>query len=120
MLDIFCRKIGDEREYFVKWRELPYDECSWEVKSDISTFQPQIERFNMIQSRGCKKLRSKNKNLNLKDSKPKENVLHPFEKKEFQHFEKKMEFQQFEKSPEFISGGLDGCGLILYSTVKSI
>lgn len=122
---IATRKIGDEREYFVKWRELPYDECSWEIKSDISTFQPQIERFNMIQSRGCKKLRSKNKNPNWKDPQLKENELQPFGvKKEFQHYEKKM-FQQFEKTPEFISGGtlhpyqLEGLNFLRYSWLKS-
>ncbi|XP_020686638.1 CHD3-type chromatin-remodeling factor PICKLE isoform X2 [Dendrobium catenatum] len=125
---IATRKIGDEREYFVKWRELPYDECSWEVKSDISTFQPQIERFNMIQSRGSKKFRSKNKNLirDSKDPKIKEKELQPFEeKKVFRHIEKKIEFQQFEKSPEFISGGtlhpyqLEGLNFLRYSWFKS-
>ncbi|KAG2609908.1 hypothetical protein PVAP13_4KG075700 [Panicum virgatum] len=40
-----------EREYYVKWKELTYEECTWENESDISAFQPQIERFNDIQSR---------------------------------------------------------------------
>ena len=35
----------------MKWKELTYDECTWENESDISAFQPQIERFNDIQSR---------------------------------------------------------------------
>ncbi|KAK8923556.1 CHD3-type chromatin-remodeling factor PICKLE [Platanthera zijinensis] len=102
------RKISDEREYFVKWKELPYDECSWEVKSDISIFQPQIERFNMIQSRGRKKLHAKNKTLNH-DSKDPEHVkkeLHQLDKNnEFEQLEIKKEFWQFDKTPEFLSGG---------------
>ncbi|KAG0499918.1 hypothetical protein HPP92_004609 [Vanilla planifolia] len=51
---IATRKTGDEREYFVKWKELPYDECSWEVESDISIFQMQIEKvmyFGSAQAR---------------------------------------------------------------------
>jgi len=40
-----------EREYYVKWNELTYEECTWENESDISAFQPEIERFNEIQSR---------------------------------------------------------------------
>jgi hypothetical protein len=55
-----CRGDDDEKEYLVKWEELSYDECYWEFsydecywefESDISAFQPEIERFNKIQSR---------------------------------------------------------------------
>ncbi|KAK8943573.1 CHD3-type chromatin-remodeling factor PICKLE [Platanthera guangdongensis] len=121
------RKISDEREYFVKWKELPYDECSWEVKSDISIFQPQIERFNMIQSRGRKKLHAKNKTLNH-DSKDPEHVkkeLHQLDKNEFEQLEIKKEFWQFDKTPEFLSGGtlhpyqLEGLNFLRYSWSKS-
>jgi hypothetical protein len=35
----------------VKWKELTYEECTWENESDISAFQPQIQRFNEIRSR---------------------------------------------------------------------
>ncbi|PKA66152.1 CHD3-type chromatin-remodeling factor PICKLE [Apostasia shenzhenica] len=106
---IASRKCGDGREYFVKWKELPYDECSWEVESDISAFRPQIERFNMIQSRRNKKLCSKNKDLNgdLKELKM-----------------KNKEFHQFDKSPEFLSGSLhpyqlEGLNFLRYSWSKS-
>ncbi|XP_020591583.1 CHD3-type chromatin-remodeling factor PICKLE-like [Phalaenopsis equestris] len=106
---IGSRKVGDDREYFVKWKELPYDECTWEVESDISTFRPQIERFKMIQSRGAKMIRTKNKNFSSdsKDHKP-----------------KLKEFQQFEESPEFLSGGtlhpyqLEGLNFLRYSWRK--
>lgn len=84
----FCRG-DDEKQYLVKWKELPYDECYWESEDDISTFQPEIERFHRIQSRSHK-LSGKQK-TSLKDA--------PESKK------KHKEFQQFEHSPEFLSGG---------------
>jgi chromodomain-helicase-DNA-binding protein 4 len=40
-----------EKEYYVKWKELSYEECTWENESDISVFQPQIERYSEILSR---------------------------------------------------------------------
>lgn len=65
----------------MKWKELPYDECTWEVESDISAFQSQIERFNMIQSRRHKKPPIKSKNGNR-------------------------DTLSYEQSPEFLSGGM--------------
>jgi chromodomain-helicase-DNA-binding protein 4 len=35
----------------VKWKELSYEECTWESESNISNFRAEIERFNEIQSR---------------------------------------------------------------------
>lgn len=57
--------------------------------SDISTFKPEIERYEMIQSRRPKRSRSKIKGLNpnLEEWK-----------------QKQKEFQQYDASPEFISG----------------
>lgn len=107
---IASRNNGDEREYFVKWKELAYDECTWEVESDISAFQPQIERFEMIQSRGRKKSSTKSRNAS-RDS------------KELKH--KQKEFQQFEHSPDFLSGGtlhpyqLEGLNFLRFSWSKS-
>lgn len=85
------RGNDDEREYLVKWKELSYDECYWEFESDISAFQPEIERFNKIQSRSRKLSSSKQKVTirDISDSK-----------------RKQREFQQFEHSPEFLSGGI--------------
>lgn len=85
----YFRRRGDEREYFVKWKELPYDECSWEFESDISTFQPQIDRYNMIQSKTSKIFtRHRISNRTTKELKLKQK-----------------EFQQYEHSPTFLSGG---------------
>ncbi|RDX76252.1 CHD3-type chromatin-remodeling factor PICKLE, partial [Mucuna pruriens] len=81
----------DEREYLVKWKELPYDECYWEFESDISAFQPEIERFNRYRSRSSKFSSSKQKN-SVKDD---------IELKKHQK-----EFQHYEHSPEFLSGTL--------------
>ncbi|KAK8938192.1 CHD3-type chromatin-remodeling factor PICKLE [Platanthera guangdongensis] len=99
-------KIDDKREYFVKWKELPYDECSWEVQSDISTFRSQIDRFKNIQSRSGRR-----KNMNLK-------------RDSLDTKSKVKEFQQFEKSPQFLSGGalhpyqLEGLNFLHYSWLK--
>lgn len=102
------RKTDVEREYLVKWKELTYDECHWEVGSDISAFQPQIERFNKIQSRTYKSS-DKNKTFNrdVKESKIKQK-----------------EFQQCEHSPGFLSGGtlhpyqLEGLNFLRFSWSK--
>ncbi|XP_010942119.1 CHD3-type chromatin-remodeling factor PICKLE [Elaeis guineensis] len=104
------RSNDDGRQYYVKWKELPYDECTWEAELDISAFQPQIERFEMIQSRGRKKSSTKNKNTS-------------HDSKELKHRQK--EFQQYEHSPEFISGGtlhpyqLEGLNFLRFSWSKN-
>ena len=49
--EFLYRKHGDEHEYFVKWKELGYEHCSWEAESDISALEPQFERFKVIQAR---------------------------------------------------------------------
>lgn len=81
----------DRKEYLVKWKELPYDECYWELESDISSFQAEIERFNIFQSRSRK----------VSYSKQKDSVKDNAELKT-----QKKEFQQYEHSPEFLSGGM--------------
>ncbi|CAK9161669.1 unnamed protein product [Ilex paraguariensis] len=85
-----ARGDDDEKEYLVKWKELPYDECYWEFESDISSFQPEIERFNRIRSRYGK----------LSSSKQKSSLCDATESKK-----KHKEFQHYESSPEFLSGG---------------
>jgi chromodomain-helicase-DNA-binding protein 4 len=64
----------------VKWKELTYEECTWESESDISAFQPQIERFNEIQSRR-KKFGDKGKPASR-------------------------EPRHFKETPQFLSGGM--------------
>ncbi|PON99206.1 histone H3-K9 methyltransferase [Trema orientale] len=103
-----CRGGDDEKEYLVKWKELSYDECYWEFESDISAFQPEIEKFNRIQSR-CKQSSNKHKH-NIKDA--------------AELKKKQKEFQQFEHSPDFISGGtlhpyqLEGLNFLRFSWSK--
>lgn len=106
MLLVGCCRGDDEKEYLVKWKELSYDECYWESESDISAFQPEIERFNRIQSRKSKMLSSKQKSI-LRDA--------------MESKKKQKEFQQYEHSPEFISGGTlfsllcSFCSLVCFS-----
>lgn len=83
------REVTDGKEYLVKWKELPYDECYWESESDISSFQQEIDRFNQIQSRYKGSL-ARQKSILREGLELKKNT------KEFQHF---------ESSPEFLSGG---------------
>ncbi|XP_078439434.1 chromatin remodeling factor CHD3 (PICKLE) isoform X2 [Wolffia australiana] len=104
---IGSRRRGDEREYFVKWKELPYDECSWEVESDVSAFQPQIDRFKAIHSSTSRKLAKQKISDRTRDMR-----------------QKQREFQQFEESPSFLSGGklhpyqLEGLNFLRYSWSK--
>ncbi|PHT45768.1 CHD3-type chromatin-remodeling factor PICKLE [Capsicum baccatum] len=84
-----CRGEGEEKEYLVKWKELPYDECYWEFESDISSFQQEIERYHSVQSR-----------VDKASSKQKSGFKETIELKL-----KPREFQQYERSPEFLSGG---------------
>ncbi|GAU27028.1 hypothetical protein TSUD_313900 [Trifolium subterraneum] len=88
---IACRGDDDEREYYVKWKELPYDECYWEYESDISAFQPEIERFNKFRSRSSKLAYIKQKSRVNDDSEVKK---------------QQKEFQQYEHSPKFLTGSL--------------
>ena len=34
----------------MKWKELPYDECSWELESDIASILGEIENYDRRQS----------------------------------------------------------------------
>ncbi|CAM0913117.1 unnamed protein product [Alopecurus aequalis] len=74
-----------EKEYYVKWKELTYEECTWENESDISVFQPQIERYHEILSRRKKstdKSKSANRGMRHVDATPKflsGGTLHPYQ-----------------------------------------
>ncbi|XP_048331491.2 CHD3-type chromatin-remodeling factor PICKLE isoform X2 [Ziziphus jujuba] len=106
---IACRGDDDEKEYLVKWKELPYDDCYWEFESDISAFQPEIDKFNRIQSRS-RKLPSNKQKTSIKDA--------------AESKRKQKEFQQYEHSPEFLSGGtlhpyqLEGLNFLRFSWSK--
>ncbi|KAH9622678.1 hypothetical protein KSS87_011394 [Heliosperma pusillum] len=106
-LEVKTEEGDDEKEYLVKWKELPYDECYWEFESDISAFQTDIERFSRIQSR--RRRPSKLKNVPCDSLDP---------------HKKHKEFQQFEQSPSFLSGGslhpyqLEGLNFLRFSWSK--
>ncbi|CAI0444180.1 unnamed protein product [Linum tenue] len=101
-----CRGEDDEKEYLVKYKELPYDECYWEFESDISAFQPEIEKFNTIQSRPNRLARQKS----FRDATDAKKKL--------------KEFHQYEQSPEFLAGGslhpyqLEGLNFLRFSFSK--
>ncbi|CAK8569972.1 unnamed protein product [Lathyrus sativus] len=101
-----CRANDNEKEYLVKWKELPYDECHWELESDISLFQAEIKRFNIFQSRTRKISYSKQKSRDNDDA---------------ELIKQHKEFQQYEQSPEFLSGGalhpyqLEGLNFLRFS-----
>ncbi|KAJ6295378.1 hypothetical protein OIU78_023405 [Salix suchowensis] len=107
IMDCISWGVEDEKEYLVKYKELPYDECYWEFESDVSAFQPEIERFNRIQSRPHKSSKQKSSLQDVTDSK-----------------KKSKEFQQCEHSPEFLSGGslhpyqLEGLNFLRFSWSK--
>ncbi|XP_019438781.1 PREDICTED: CHD3-type chromatin-remodeling factor PICKLE-like [Lupinus angustifolius] len=102
-----CRG-NEEKEYLVKWKELAYDECHWELESDISAFQPEIDRFNRFQSRSRKKPSSEQKGSD----------------NHVAELNQQKEFQQCEHSPEFLSGGslhpyqLEGLNFLRFSWSK--
>ncbi|XP_020236439.1 CHD3-type chromatin-remodeling factor PICKLE [Cajanus cajan] len=104
-----CRGHEDKKEYLVKWKELPYDECYWELETDVSAFQTEIERYNTFQSRSRKIFSSKKKG-SVKDG-AKLNT-------------QKKEFQQYEHSPQFLTGGtlhsyqLEGLNFLRFSWSK--
>ncbi|GER35306.1 chromodomain helicase DNA binding protein [Striga asiatica] len=106
---IACREADEGKEYFVKWKELSYDECSWELESSIASFHKEIEKFNKMQSRHDKgsAVKQKSEYLDSMDLK-----------------KKHKEFQQYEKSPEFLSGGslhpyqLEGLNFLRFSWSK--
>ncbi|XP_027939210.1 CHD3-type chromatin-remodeling factor PICKLE isoform X1 [Vigna unguiculata] len=98
----------DKKEYLVKWKELPYDECHWELESNISAFQKEIERFYTFQCRTRTVLSNK-----------KSSIAEASESNNLQR-----EFVQYEASPEFLSGGslypyqLEGLNFLRYSWSK--
>ncbi|KAK1375866.1 CHD3-type chromatin-remodeling factor PICKLE-like [Heracleum sosnowskyi] len=101
------RGADDQKEYLVKWKELSYEECSWEFQSDISSFQSEIDKFNKIRSRYGKETSKKPKSSRDAALKAKQK-----------------EFQQYEKSPEFLTGGslhpyqLEGLNFLRFSYYK--
>ena len=84
-----CRQTGNVREYLVKWKELGYEDTSWEVEEDISMFDVQIERYDKLKSRRA---------ITPKKRKG------PGNDREVQ--KKRKEFKAFEETPKCLIGGL--------------
>ncbi|KAM7258418.1 hypothetical protein ACFE04_014159 [Oxalis oulophora] len=99
-----CRGDDDEKEYLVKYKELPYDECYWELKTDIFAFQHEIERYHEIKSRPRRLTSSKQKNRQRDADKSKK--------------------KKYDQNPEFLSGGslhpyqLEGLNFLRFSWSK--
>ncbi|CAA7041549.1 unnamed protein product [Microthlaspi erraticum] len=95
---IDCRGVDGDKEYLVKYKELPYDECYWESESDISTFQNQIRRFKEINS-GLRREKYRRNERSRED------------------------FQYFAHDPGFLTGSLhpyqlEGLNFLRYSWSK--
>ena len=86
-MNICCRRNDDVTEYLVKWKELGYDEATWEVEGDISAFQAEIDKYKEITSRQSLKKR-KGSVLDQKDLK-----------------RRRKDFKPFKKTPKFLVGG---------------
>ena len=81
------RHNGDITEYLVKWKELGYDESTWEVEEDVAPFQAEVEKFKAIIARpGLKK--RKGPVLDSKDVK-----------------RRRKDFKPHKKTPKFLVGG---------------
>lgn len=80
----------------MKWKELGYEDISWEVEEDIATFQTQIDRFNKIKARRA---------VNPKKRKG------PGNDKEVS--KKRKDFKAFEETPKYLTGGLNFLELLI-------
>jgi len=72
----------------VKWKELGYDEATWEVEEDVLAFQAEIDKFKEIMSRQALRKR-KGSALDNKDPK-----------------RRRRDFKPFKKTPKFLVGGI--------------
>ncbi|CAM6088601.1 unnamed protein product [Calypogeia fissa] len=89
ILDI--RQSGDIKEYFVKWKDLGYDELSWELEEDVAPFQAEIGKYKGLLQKGAAKALMKRKlaaGLEVKEAK-----------------RRRKEIKAFKKTPKFLHGG---------------
>ncbi len=87
------RNHGDVAEYLVKWKELGYDEATWEVKEDVAPFQTEVAKYKSIMARGKKR-----KGTTLDNKEPKR---------------QRKDFKPFENTPKFLVGGKNAIKLCL-------
>jgi chromodomain-helicase-DNA-binding protein 1 len=79
---VAVRDADDEDEYFVKWKGLTYEECTWELASEISpVFQDKIDQYL---DRASRSWQSDRKETNL---------------------DTRSRMVKLEKQPEYIQGG---------------
>lgn len=45
VISLFRTSKGENVEYFVKWKELPYTEATWESEEDLCDFTAEIRKF---------------------------------------------------------------------------
>jgi len=108
---IASRMSSDGREYLVKWKELAYDECTWEVEDDISAFRAEIERFNSIKAR-----------VKVQSQTPRKRKGFSVDGKETKR--RRKSFEQYDQTPEFIVGGtlhpyqLEGLNFLRFAWLK--
>jgi chromodomain-helicase-DNA-binding protein 4 len=79
------RNHGVAIEYLVKWKDLGYDEVTWEVEDDVAPFQTEITKFKSIMARTKKRKGSTLDNKELK--------------------RQRRDFKPFEDTPKFLVGG---------------
>ncbi|KAJ7124849.1 hypothetical protein O6H91_Y561900 [Diphasiastrum complanatum] len=85
------RQTGDVREYLVKWKELGYEEATWEVEDDIETFKTQIDKYKAVNARGSTKgsLKRRATGFDGKEAK-----------------KRRKGFSAFGETPKFVKGGV--------------
>ncbi|KAL2624235.1 hypothetical protein R1flu_008480 [Riccia fluitans] len=85
------RQNGDVKEYFLKWKDLGYDELTWEAEDDIAPFQAEICKYSAVMQKGAAKALMRRKiaaGLEVKEAK-----------------RRRKEFKPYKKTPKFLSGG---------------
>lgn len=82
----------------MKWKDLGYDELTWEAEDDIAPFQAEIHKYGVLMQKGASKALMKRKiaaGLEVKETK-----------------RRRKEFKSYKKTPKFLSGGICNVGVI--------
>lgn len=98
-----CRQTGNMREYLVKWKELGYEDVTWELEEDIAMFDCQIDRFNKLKA---KRASNPKKRKGLGND------------REVQ--KKRKEFKAFEETPKCLVGGILRQSLVSNICIRSM
>lgn len=87
----------DSLEYLVKWKELGYDECTWELENDIAAFGDAIERYRRFKKR---KKRGGEDEREEGGEKKRKRLLKVGEARRGRG-----EFEKLDETPEYLTGG---------------